>query len=227
MRVITVQASLGEDDLARFVTASTANGRAAVATESGCRRFDIFHDADNPGRIGFNEVYDDDEAVDAHGETKHFATWLADTEGLAISDMVWATCRNLFPGDAARWSAMPEGVGRLGSVDGIRVYQARMSVTLEDTDRFIASVTEQARAALEAEPELLRFDINQSVDDVTDLWLYKVYAGSAAARHHLAAPYTVAHLEMFGGLYSAAPAMPISGPNIWPPDDWTWSARHP
>ena len=228
MRVITVQASLREDDIAQFLAASVANGRAAVATEPGCSRFDIFHDAADPGRIGFNEVYDNDDAVAAHGESEHFAKWLSDTEGMAHREMVWATCRNLFPGDTARWSAERDGVGELASAGGIRVYQARISVPSDpsdDVDRFIASVTKQARTALEHEGGLLRFDINQNLDVPTELWLYKTHADPAAARDHAAAPYTVAHLERFGDLYSAGPSTPISGPNIWPPDNWTWSSR--
>ena len=225
MRVITVQASLREEDLARFLAASIANGRASVGTEPGCHRFDIFQDADNPGRVGFHEVYGNDDAVAAHGESEHFAMWLSATEGILNSEMVWATCRSLFPDDTARWNAARKGVGDVASVGGIHVSQARISVLPDETDRFIASVTSQARAALEHESGLLRFDINQNVDDPTDLWLYKAHTDPAAARRHAAAPYTVEHVDRFGDVYSAGSPTPISGPNVWPPDNWQWSSR--
>ena len=218
MRVITVQASLGEHDLEQFLAASTANGRASVATEPGCRRFDIFHDGQNPARIGFNEVYDNDAAVEAHGDSEHFATWLSATEGMLDHDMVWATCRNLFAGPTTSADANSKGVADTASAGGIRVYQARVSVPSDDLDRFIASVTDQARAALEHEAGLLRFEINQNIETPTELWLFKVHAGPAAALNHAAAPYTVTHIERFGDLYPTGPPTPISGPNIWPPD---------
>ncbi len=222
MRVITVQASLREGDLKQFVAASTANARAAVATEPGCRRFDVFADANNPARIGFNEVYDNDDAVGAHGDSEHFATWLSATEGMLDREMVWATCRNLFPGDTAHRDVNDE----TPSERGIRVYQARVSVPPDDVDRFISSVTEQARAAWEHERGLIRFEINQNLDTPTEFWLYKVHTGPSAARHHATAPYTVAHLERFGELYSAGPPTPISGPNIWPPHGM-WRSGNP
>lgn len=227
MRVITVQASLHEEDLARFVTASIDNGRSSVGTEPGCRRFDIFHDSGHPTRVGFNEVYDNDDAVAAHGESEHFATWLSATEGLAYHDMVWATCRNLFPGDAARRDAARNGDDQQASAGNLRVYHARISVRSDDVDRFIASATEQARAAVENEEGMLRFDINQNLEAPTEIWLYKVHTDPASARRHAAAPYTAAHLEKFGDLYAGASPVPISGPNVWPPDNWQWSSRLP
>ena len=226
MRVITVQSSIHDDDVAQFLKASIANGRTSVATEPGCRRFDIFQDADNPGLIGFNEVYDDDAAMAAHGESEQLAKWLSATEGTS-RETVWAMCRNLFPGETARWSAARDGVDELAPAEGMWVYQARISVSSDDADRFIASVTEQARAAFEYETGLLRFDIYQNLDVPTDLWLYKVHTDLAAARHHAAAPYTIAHLDRFGALYSTGRPTAISGPNIWPPDDWTWSSHTP
>ena len=217
MRTITVQATIRQEHLEGFLTASIANARASVATEPGCHRFDIFRDGTDPARVGFNEIYDDDGAVEAHGESAHFAAWFAATDGMA-DQLVWATCRNL--GSTAE---AHRGVSRERSEDppsngGIVVYQARISVRPEDTDSFLASVTEQARAAAAAEQGLLRFDINQNLDLATEFWFYKAHADAAAASDHAAAPYTAAHLDRFGEYYSGGSPRPISGPNIWPPD---------
>ncbi len=208
MRTITVQATLQRDHLERFVAASVANATASVATEPGCRRFDIFHDDAEPERIGFNEIYDDDDAVGAHGDSAHFATWLSATDGM-LDQLVWATCRNLYS----------TGMTPRDATGGIRVYQARISLPPEDADSFIASVTDQARAASVQEEGLLRFDINQNVDLPTEVWLYKVHADHAAARYHAAVPHTVAHLDRFNEFYSTGSPSPISGANIWPPGD--------
>jgi len=213
MRTITVQATLRQDHLERFVTASVANARASAATEPGCHRFDVFRDDADPTRVGFNEIYDDARATDAHENSTHFATWLSATEGM-LDQLVWAKCRNLFTaGTASR-----TGTADPSSTGGIGVYQARLSLRADDADSFIASVTDQARAAAEREEGLLRFDINQNVDLATEIWLYKVHADAAAARDHASAPYTAAHLDRFGDYYSDEAPRPISGPNIWPPD---------
>ena len=209
MRIITVQATLRPDHLERFVAASVANARASVATEPGCRRFDLFHDDADPARVGFNEIYDDDDAVDAHGSSAHFENWLSATDGM-LDQTVWATCRSLY-------TASPESGGP-SSTGGIRVYQARISLQPDDVDGFIASVTEQARAAAAREQGLVRFDISQNVDLATEIWLYKVHADAAAALGHAAARYTAAHLDRYGDYYSGGGLEPISGPSIWPPD---------
>ena len=217
MRTITVQATLRPDHLDGFVAASVSNARASVATEPGCHRFDVFRDGADPARVGFNEIYDDDDAVDAHGGTAHFETWLSATDGM-LDRTVWATCRNLHTGGSGTRGVTGEGSDGPPSTGGMVVYQARISLEPDDADGFIASVTDQARAAATREEGLLRFDINQNVDLPTELWLYKVHAGAAAARDHATAPYTAAHLDRFGEYYSDGTLEPISGPNIWPLD---------
>lgn len=217
MRIITVQATLRQDHLERFVTASVANARASVATEAGCRRFDVFRNDADPARVGFNEIYDDDDAVDAHGGSAHFETWLSATDGM-LDQTVWATCRSLESTGTAARDGTGERSENPSSTGGIMVYQARISVRPEDADGFIGSVTEQARAAAAQEQGLVRFDISQNVELPTEIWLYKVHADAAAARDHAAAPYTAAHLNRFGECYSGGAPGPISGPNIWPPD---------
>ena len=217
MRTVTVQATLDQGHLEGFVTASVANARASVATEPGCRRFDLFRDGADPARVGFNEIYDDDGAVDAHGGTAHFETWLSATDGM-LDQTVWAACRNLYTGGSEARAVSGEGSGGYSSIGGMIVYQARITLEPDDADSFIASVMDQARAAVAGEPGLVRFDINQNVDLPAEIWLFKVHADAAAARDHAAAPYTAAHLERFGGYYTDGALEPISGPNIWPPD---------
>ena len=217
MRTITVQATLHQDHLEGFVAASIANARASVTTEPGCRRFDLFRDDADPARVGFNEVYNDDGAVEAHGGTAHFEAWLSATDGM-LDQTVWATCRNLYTTGLESRGVTGEGSDGHPSTGGIRVYQARISLEPDDADGFIGSVRDQARAAAAREEGLLRFDINQNVDLPTEIWLYKVHADAAAAREHTAAPYTAAHLDRYGGYYSDRALEPVSGPNIWPPD---------
>ena len=217
MRIIAVQGTLRQDHLERFVAASIANARASVETEPGCRRFDVFHDDADPASVGFNEIYDDDEAVDAHGETEHFEAWLSATDGM-LDQMAWATCRSLYSAGTASRDLTGERSEDHSSTGGMTIYQACVSVRPEHLDSFIRSVTEQARGSAAQEQGLVRFDINQNVDVPTEIWLHKVHADAAAARDHADARYTGAHLDRFGQYYLDGDPRPISGPNIWPPD---------
>ena len=227
MRVVTVQAAIRAEALASFLDASIANGRGAVATEAGCRRFDIFHDGTDSGRVGFNEVYDNDDAVAAHGETPHFAEWLAATDGMADGDMVWATCRNVLPGVTAQWDVGPISANLPGPVGGLYVHQARVSVGAGRVEEFTDSVATYRRDAVAAEPGLLRFDVNQSVDDEAEFWLYKVQTGRDAAAAHADAPYSVVHHAAFADVYENSGTLVVSGPNVWPPDDRVWTSQAP
>jgi len=221
MRTITVQATLQPDHLESFVAASVANARASVATEPECRRFDIFRDEADPHRVGFNEIYDDDDAVGAHGDSAHFATWLSATDGM-LDQLVWATCRNLHSTSMTPRDATGRGSDGPLATGDIRVYLARISLPPDDADSFIVSVREQARAAAVEEEGLLRFGINQNVDLPTEIWLYKVHTGHAVARCDATAPHTLAHLDRFSEVYSTCSPSPISGPNLCPPDAGWW-----
>jgi len=50
-----------------------ANARASVATETGCKRFDVLEPANEADRILLYEIYDDRSALEAHMRTAHFA----------------------------------------------------------------------------------------------------------------------------------------------------------
>jgi quinol monooxygenase YgiN len=40
--------------------------------EPGCRLYQPYHDPDTPGVIHIFEIYDDEEALAAHGSSEHF-----------------------------------------------------------------------------------------------------------------------------------------------------------
>jgi (4S)-4-hydroxy-5-phosphonooxypentane-2,3-dione isomerase len=61
----------------RLLAAITAQGAASLEWEPGCLRFDVCADRDNPNRVLLYEVYEDEAAFDAHGQTPHFAVWRA------------------------------------------------------------------------------------------------------------------------------------------------------
>lgn len=64
--------------------ATLANASASLK-EPGIARFDILQQQDDPSRFIFIEVYRDSEAITAHKETRHYATW-RDTVGPMMAE---------------------------------------------------------------------------------------------------------------------------------------------
>ena len=58
---------------ADFHDAMSANAKASVACEPGCRHFDVCIDPADPTRFFLYELYDDEAAVRAHLASNHFA----------------------------------------------------------------------------------------------------------------------------------------------------------
>lgn len=55
-----------------FATAIAANAAASLASEPGCRQFDVCRDPGDPTRFFLYERYDDEAAVQAHLRAPHF-----------------------------------------------------------------------------------------------------------------------------------------------------------
>ena len=50
-------------------------GRNALEKEPGCRHFDVCVDPDDSHKFFLYELYDDQAAIDAHGQTEHYAAF--------------------------------------------------------------------------------------------------------------------------------------------------------
>ena len=59
----------------RFVAALEEQARTSLAEESGCVRFDVCVDVDDPNHFLLYEIYADEEAFTSHRQTSHFARW--------------------------------------------------------------------------------------------------------------------------------------------------------
>nr|WP_232964596.1 putative quinol monooxygenase [Pseudomonas putida] len=57
---------------AAYLDAIKLNAAASVATEPGCLVFDVSQDRLDPDVIYLYEIYQDDEAYEAHTRTAHF-----------------------------------------------------------------------------------------------------------------------------------------------------------
>ena len=72
--IVTVQ--IAESHLDAFLTAIEVDCKGS-RKEPGCRAFDVLRADDDPLRFYFYESYDDQEALDYHKTTEHFAAWTA------------------------------------------------------------------------------------------------------------------------------------------------------
>ena len=77
--------ALGEAAFRRLVD---ENARTSVASEPGCRRFDVLEPAAEKDRIVLYEIYDDRNAFEAQLKTAHFAAFDAASAPLAVAKTV-------------------------------------------------------------------------------------------------------------------------------------------
>ena len=56
----------------QYIKNLVENARSAVNDEPGCLRFDVIQDANDENRVWLYEVYEDEEAFQAHTQAPHF-----------------------------------------------------------------------------------------------------------------------------------------------------------
>lgn len=59
----------------QFAEASLGDARGSVRDEPGCFRFDILADDSDPNRFHLYEVYEDQDALEAHRNAPHYKKW--------------------------------------------------------------------------------------------------------------------------------------------------------
>jgi quinol monooxygenase YgiN len=83
-----------------FREATIREARTTVKDEPGVFQFHILTDADTPNRFCYFEIFRDEEAAVAHGETENFKSWRATVEGMLDGQTQRiSTMRTVFPSD--------------------------------------------------------------------------------------------------------------------------------
>jgi autoinducer 2-degrading protein len=98
MLVAHIQIHVKPEFIEAFKQATLANARESVK-EPGIARFDILQQQDDPSRFVFIEVYRSSEAVAAHKETKHYATWRDTVAPMMAEPRSNVKFTNVFPDD--------------------------------------------------------------------------------------------------------------------------------
>ncbi|WP_191059513.1 putative quinol monooxygenase [Geminicoccus harenae] len=86
--VVMVEFRLKPAAVDEFRALVTANARASVTDEPGCRRFDVVTSPEDPTELLLYEIYDDQAAFDRHLETPHFLTFKERSADLVESSTV-------------------------------------------------------------------------------------------------------------------------------------------
>lgn len=90
MFVLQVTIRVRPENVDAFMKKAIENATAA-RQEPGCRQFDILVDPNDPTKVMLYEIYDDEAAFEAHQQTPHFKTYLAEAVPLlaARERQVW------------------------------------------------------------------------------------------------------------------------------------------
>ncbi len=77
MHAIFVTLKVKPDRRQQFLEVVEDDAVSSVRDEPGCVDFQVLQDQTDPDTYYFYEVYRDEEAFKAHGQTPHFARWNA------------------------------------------------------------------------------------------------------------------------------------------------------
>lgn len=227
MRILMVQFTIKDGMADAFLEAAKGDGRGSVGNEAGCYRFDIIQDRDDPNRIAFTEVYDDDSAIETHGQQPHMTAWRDATKDMIDGPVKVGRCRNIFPSDLASWNARRDGVNEGFSSENLFIIHAELPVLADKVDDFIEAVKLDGVGSTNLEPGCLRFDVYQDTSDPTKLWLYEVYVNPEAFQFHTTTPHIAKWRDTVADWYDGERAPAIRGKNVWPSDQWNWSSGSP
>ena len=96
MVAVLVHLHVKTDCLDRFVAETTENARNS-RNEPGVVRFDVIQLVDDSSRFVLYEVYRDEQAIEAHRATAHYAKWRDVVPALLITERTRAIYRTVEP----------------------------------------------------------------------------------------------------------------------------------
>ena len=106
MYVVCVHVHVKPENRHDFIQASLENA-AGTVKEPGNLRFDVMQQSDDPNRFMLYEVYLDEDAMDAHKQTAHYATWRDTVADWMAEPRKGVKYQSLFPQAVRKW-ATPE-----------------------------------------------------------------------------------------------------------------------
>jgi autoinducer 2-degrading protein len=86
----------------QFLEQMCADAVGSEKNEPGCLMFNIVRDNADPNVLHLFEVYQDDEAVEAHKQAPHFLKWLETTKDWLAAPLEISRCTSVYP-PAGAW----------------------------------------------------------------------------------------------------------------------------
>jgi len=96
MIAVLVHLHVKTECLDQFVTETKTNARNS-RQEPGVVRFDVIQQVDDPSRFVFFELYRDEQAIEAHRGTAHYAKWRDAVPALLVTERTRAIYRAVEP----------------------------------------------------------------------------------------------------------------------------------
>ena len=93
--VIAVDFIIRPESRDRFLALVRKNAAQSLASEKGCKRFDVCVPPEGAGRVFLYEIYDDEAAFKVHIESAHFKTFAEAIAGMVVERRI--TALNLLP----------------------------------------------------------------------------------------------------------------------------------
>jgi autoinducer 2-degrading protein len=90
----------------QFLEQMWADATGSEKNEPGCLMFNIVQDKADPNVLHLFEVYQDDQAVEAHKQAPHFLKWLETTKDWLAAPLEVARCTTVYP-SAGAWKKRP------------------------------------------------------------------------------------------------------------------------
>ena len=178
--LVHVDVASGGDE--KFVAASGANAASSSTTEPDCRRFDLMR-GEAEGEYLLVEVYDNEEAVKAHKTTKHYLDWRSDVADIMASPRRGIKYKVIAPPPSSDAWGRSKGGSSPTSITHVYV-----DCVPECVDEFAAAASKNAAASAK-EPENVRFEVLQSVDDTSKFVLIEEYETADGAVAHKSTPH--------------------------------------
>jgi quinol monooxygenase YgiN len=95
--VLIVEFQVKPERRAEFDERIAVNAKASVASEPGCRQFDVLRALDDPNRVVLYEVYDSEDAFKTHLEQPHTEAFLGVAKDLVAKQTLLKLSRTVAP----------------------------------------------------------------------------------------------------------------------------------
>ncbi len=89
-----------------FMASMLGDARGSNNDETGCLRFDVLQDTEDPNRIHLYEVYRDEAALDAHRNAPHFVKWREEVKDWFATENVRQIASPVYPPEE-KWNKRP------------------------------------------------------------------------------------------------------------------------